>query len=127
MTTKLLPRLAATGALAAALTGVSAVTGLATPAHASTPVATAVVTVAANGGIDEHLTYDQVTSAAASQLYARQLCQDTVVPSANAVRAGSLTLTTCTTYTHIFSADLQSRGSAITINYNAGQVTARVG
>jgi hypothetical protein len=52
MTTKLLPRLIATGALAAGLALGSAATGLATAAHATTPPAPTVTKGGTNGSVN---------------------------------------------------------------------------
>jgi hypothetical protein len=78
MTTKLLPRLIATGALAAALSGVSAVTGLATSAHADP-----VVTRATGGGVAATLTIADVHAASRGQNVATTMCQTYIIPSAD--------------------------------------------
>ena len=115
MTTKLLPRLIATAAAAAALTGAGAVTGLVSSAHATTPV----VTRASNGGIDVNLTAAQAEEAAVSQAAARPLCEATIVPEATAL-SSSLSLLSCMYYDHTYSLIMKNKGAianGIIINY----------
>jgi hypothetical protein len=121
MTTKLLPRLIATGALAAALSGICAVTGLATSAHA-----TPVVTQGTGGSIEVTLPYADVHAAAAGVDAAQTLCKSQILPAANALAPYSLRLDTCTQYIHTFSGALAYAKRSVEFTFPSnGQVTAR--
>ena len=83
MTTKLLPRLIATGALAAGLALGSAATGLAT-AHASTPPAPTVTKGGTNGSIDVTIGIIDLQNLQL-QAQASSTCSTVIVPASSGV------------------------------------------
>jgi hypothetical protein len=121
MTTKLLPRLIATAALATALTGISAVSGLVTSAHA-TPLATQ----GPDGSIVVTLPYTDVQAATGEMSNAHTLCRDSIVPTVDTISPHALPVTTCTTYTHFFAEHFLSSGKSVQITYSPdGKVSGR--
>jgi hypothetical protein len=108
MTAKLLPRLVATGALAAGLTAISAVSGLATSAHAAP-----VVSKGSNGSVNVTLSIVDIHQAAGSQATATAMCSSYIVPSADGVVAQG----TCATAVYNTATSYLMSGARAYINF----------
>ena len=109
MTTSLLPRLIATGALAAGLS-VGGAVAAASSSHAASPV-----TVEPDGTVLITLTYAQEQAAAVSQADAVPICSQTIVPAVEAISPGLLPAPICISNTWWWSAKLLPLHTSIVI------------
>jgi hypothetical protein len=120
MTTKLLPRLIATGALAAGLTAVSALTSLANSAHATAAVTDA---RAIDGSIKVQLNISDLHMASRSQAIASGICTSQIIPVASTMDADLVPYPVCAAVVYQAATTYVGQGVPVQISFYAGHTS----
>ena len=121
-TTKLLPRLLATGVLAAGFTAVSALVGLASSAHAA-PVVTDGRSI--DGSLKVTLNITDLHLANRSEASADALCVNTIIPAANAIDASKIHDPVCAQVVHQAGVTYVGQGVPVEISFYGDHTITR--
>jgi len=119
-TTKLLPRLVATGVLAAGFTVVSALAGLASSAHAA-PVVTDGRSI--DGSLKVTLNITDLHLANRSEASADALCVNTIIPAANVIDASKIHDPVCVQVVHQAGVTYVGQGVPVEISFYGDHTT----